>query len=49
MECNCVRQITEELLRKYNTLWQHKCGSPITVLEMFYTIARAPLNVEALG
>jgi hypothetical protein len=25
MECNCVRKITEGLLRKYSTLWQHRC------------------------
>jgi hypothetical protein len=49
MECNCVRKITEGLFRKYSTLWQHKCESPITVLKILYTLARGPLNLEALG
>jgi len=31
MEYNCVRKITEGLFRKYSTLGQHKCESPITV------------------
>ena len=48
MECNCVRQITEGLFRKYSTLWQNKCGSPITVLRMLYTFTGGPLNSEAL-
>jgi len=29
MERICVRKITEGLFRKYSTLWQHKCESPI--------------------
>ena len=44
-----VRKITEELLRKYSTLGQHKCESPITVLKSLYTLAGGPLNFEALG
>ena len=49
MKCNCVRKITEWLLRKDSTLWQHKCESPITVLKISYTLAGVPLNSEALG
>jgi hypothetical protein len=33
MECKCVRKITEGLIRKYRTLRQHKCESPIAVLK----------------
>ena len=49
MECTCVRNITEGLFRKYSTLGQHKCESPITVLKILYTLAGGLLNIEALG
>ena len=42
MECNCARKFTEGLLRKYSTLWRHKCESPITVLKILYTLAGGP-------
>ena len=48
IECNCVRKIAEGLIRKYSTLWQHKCESQITVLKILYTLAGGPLNFEAL-
>ena len=47
MEFNCVRKITEGLFRKYSTLWQHKCESPITVLKIWYSFAGGPLNFES--
>jgi hypothetical protein len=49
IECNCVMKITEGLFRKYSTLWQHKCESPIRVLKLVYTLAGGPLNCEAQG
>jgi hypothetical protein len=49
MECNYVRKITEGLFRKYNTLRQHNCESPITGLKILDTLERGPLNFEALG
>ena len=49
MECNYVRKVTEGLFRKYSTLWQHKGESPITVSKISYTLARGPLNFEAIG
>jgi len=49
MECNCVRKITEGLLRKYSSLWQHKCERPRTVLKILYTLAGGPLNFDTLG
>jgi hypothetical protein len=49
MEYNCVAKITEGLFRKYIMLSQHKCESSITVLIILYTLARGPLNFEALG
>ena len=49
MECNCVRIITEGFLRKYSTIWQHKCESPITMLKILLYLAEGPLNFEAIG
>jgi hypothetical protein len=43
-----VRKITEELLRKYSTLGQHKCESPITVLKSLYTLDGGPLYLSSL-
>jgi hypothetical protein len=52
-ECNCERKMTEGLFRKYSTLWQHKCESPITltVLKILYTLAGGPRlqPVEPIG
>jgi len=42
MECNCVRTITEGLFRKYSTLGQHKCESPITVKNIIHLGRRPP-------
>jgi hypothetical protein len=38
MEYNYARNITEGLFRKHSTLWQHKCKTPITVLEIWNAI-----------
>ena len=46
---NCVKKITDGLLRKYSTLWQHKCESSISVSKILYTLAGGPLIVEPLG
>ena len=45
----CGRKITEGLFRKYSTLGQNKCESPITMLKTLYTLTGGPLNFEALG
>ena len=42
MECNCVRKITEELLRKNSTLWQHKCESPNNIAKNNIHLSRRP-------
>ena len=51
MECNCVKKITEELFRKYSMLWQHKCESPISVLNILYTLVGGPRlqPIESIG
>jgi hypothetical protein len=50
-ECNCVRKIPEGLSRKYNTLRQLKCESPITGLKILDTLERGPRlqPIEPIG
>ena len=43
MDCNCVRKNTEGLFRKYKTLWQHTCESPISVKNYIH-LGRRPLK-----
>ena len=45
-ESNCAWKFTEGLLRKYSTLWQHICESPITDFSVKHIIhlGRMPPN-----
>jgi hypothetical protein len=47
-EMKCARKITDGLFRKYSTLWQHKCESPIAVLNILHTLVASPLNCDTL-
>ncbi len=49
MECNCVRKITEGVFRKYSTLWQHKCESPMTVLKILCILGPRLQPIELIG
>ena len=42
MECNCVRKITEGLLRKYSTLWQHRCEKSNNSVKKSIHLGRRP-------